>query len=162
MNDLKWLSLCNKFFVKHLKLIKVNIIQVSSCNFLKLSSIWNLHDEEVCGVYSHILWYLGVWLWNKTERIFNFLPLINSSVTTDWSVFITTNNSNHVIKHYQNVSFLFWILLFNTLLISFEYSLKGLVSLKKFSLTFCHFFMRYSYFGFCGSLTYKKILSMKS
>lgn len=44
-----------------------------SGNLFKLPFVWNLHDEEVCGVYSYIFWCPKVRLCNKHQRNIYFL-----------------------------------------------------------------------------------------
>ena len=80
---------CSTFILGLLKFIKANIRWIINDNLLKLWFVLNFYFEKMCSIWSHIFWYLLVWLCDEHQReIFNFLSVINSSVTTKWSLLL--------------------------------------------------------------------------
>ena len=69
-----------------------------SCNLLKLS-FFNFYDKK-CVEFSQTSFdTLSYDCVINTIEIFNFLPLINNSVTTGLRFFIINHTSNHIIKN---------------------------------------------------------------
>ena len=68
---------CSTLFIKIHKVLKVNIWRMFKCNLLKVSFVWNFHDEIVCWIFCNSEINCVI----KTREIFNFLPLINNPAT---------------------------------------------------------------------------------
>ena len=65
-------------------------------NLLNFSCVWDFYNKIVQRIWSNSFWYSKIRLFEKNKRI---LTLINKSVTTGFSVFITKHISNHIIKN---------------------------------------------------------------
>ena len=80
---------CCTFILRLLKFTKANIRWIINDNLLKLWFVLNFHFEKMCSIWSDIFWYLLVWLCDEHQReMFNFLSVINNSVTTKWSLLL--------------------------------------------------------------------------
>ena len=62
------------------------------CNLLKFFSIWKFYSKKYVEFNLTLKYECAI----KTIEMFNYLPLINNSVTTGFSLFVI-NHNNHII-----------------------------------------------------------------
>ena len=142
---------CSYISKQSLKTIKVNIRWMIS--LLKLLFVWNLHDV-MFSFTSFDTWKYDCVM--NTKKIIHLLPLKNDSVIS--AIIPSSTISNHIIKHYQQFSFLSRIILFDTF---------ADILMHPYVNTFwpgcSYLFMRYWYLSSNGSLTQiKKLLSIST
>ena len=94
---------CSTLFIKIHKVLKVNIWRMFKCNLLKLSFVWNFHNEIVCWIFCNSEINCVI----KTREIFNFLPLINNPATIELSFLLLSKLNNWYFSSFV------WIVLFN-------------------------------------------------
>ena len=74
------------FLIDIFEIFSANIWWIIYCNLLKFSFVWNFWDKKMSSIQSNTYWNYD-WV-IKTREIFNFLPLINNSVTVEFSFWL--------------------------------------------------------------------------
>ena len=76
-------------------------------NLLKISFVWNFHNEIVRRIKSNIFWHSKKDRVIKTREMFSFLPLINNSVTIGFRFLLLSISAIISLKTINILRFLF-------------------------------------------------------
>ena len=103
------------FFIKIHIVFKVNIWWRIVHNLLKCShfEFFIIKNYLVLSSLNNLKWYFKTWLHDKNKRNISFLPLINSSLTSNLFSFSLLCTSAIISKTMNHFSFFVWVVFFN-------------------------------------------------